>query len=66
MVETATNPFGYRVHAGAVLKHSGPNKNQATPARYHIFDHNSNLDIVHLYGLVIGTSIRTWLERTIR
>ena len=45
MVEVATNPSGYRVHASEVLKRYAPDKNQATPARYLISDHNSNLDI---------------------
>jgi len=50
----ATNPNGYRVHAGAVLKCYAADKNQATPATYHISDHNFNLDISLSYGSVIG------------
>jgi hypothetical protein len=49
MVEIATNPYGYRVHAGEVLKRYTPDKNQATPARYHISGNNYNLDISHSY-----------------
>jgi hypothetical protein len=45
MVEVATNPFGYRVHAGEVFNHYAPDKNQATPAQYHISDHNIHRDI---------------------
>jgi len=54
LASIATNPNGYRVHAGAVLKRYAPDKNQATPARYHISDHNINLDISLSYGSVIG------------
>jgi len=32
MVEIATHPLGYRVHAGAVLKRYAPDETQATPA----------------------------------
>jgi len=46
MVEIATNPKGYHVHAGEVLKRYAPDKNQATPTRYHISNHNFNLDIL--------------------
>jgi len=56
MVEIATNPNGYHVHAGAVLKHYAPDKNQATPAQYHISDHNVNLDISLSYVSVIGNA----------
>jgi hypothetical protein len=56
MVEIATNPYGYRVHAGEVLKCYAPDKNQAIPTRYHISGHNFNLDISHSYGSVIGTA----------
>jgi len=31
-------------------------KNQPTPAQYHISGHNFNLDISHLYGSVIGNA----------
>jgi hypothetical protein len=54
MVEIATNPQGYRVHAGEVLMRYSPDKNQAKPARYYISGHNFNLDISHSYGPVIG------------
>jgi len=54
------NPKGYFAHASAVLKCYAPDKNQATPALYHISHHNFNLDILRLYGLVIGTLFRTW------
>jgi len=53
MVEVATNPFGYYVHAGEVLKSYPPDKNLVTPARYHIPGHNSNLDILRSYGSVV-------------
>ena len=56
LVEIATNPKGYRVHASAVLKRYAPDSDQATPAWYHISDHNFNLDISHLYGSVIGNA----------
>jgi hypothetical protein len=54
MVEIAMNPQGYRVHAGEVLKCYTPDKNQATPAQYHISDHNFNMDISLLYDSVVG------------
>jgi len=54
MVEIATNPQGYHVHVGEVLKHYTPEKNQATPARYHISGYNFNLGISLFYGTVIG------------
>jgi len=54
LIELATNPQGYRVHAGEVLKRYAPDSDQATPARYHISDHNFNLDISLSYGSVIG------------
>jgi len=53
LVEIATHPVGYRVHAGAVLKRYAPDNNQAPPARNHISGHNFNLDISLLYGSVI-------------
>jgi len=56
IVEIATHPLGYRVHAGAVLKCYAPDHNQATPARYHISDHNFKLDISLSYGSVIGNA----------
>ena len=56
LVEIATNPQGYRVHAGAVLKRYTPDSDQATPAWYHISDHNFNLDISLSYGSVIGNA----------
>jgi len=33
MVEVATSPVGYGVHAGELLKRYAPDKNQATPAQ---------------------------------
>ena len=59
MAEVATNPLGYRVHADEVLKRYAPDKNQATPTQYHISDHNFNLDILRLYGSVVGTIWRS-------
>jgi len=56
LVEIATNPQGYRVLASAVLKRYAPDSDQATPARYHISDHNFNLDISLSYGSVIGNA----------
>jgi len=56
MVEIATNPLDYRVHAGEVLKRYAPDYHQATPARYHILDHNFNLDISLSYGSVMGNA----------
>jgi hypothetical protein len=53
MVEIATNPQGYRVPAGHVLMRYAPDKNQPTPAQYHISGHNFNLDISPSYGLSI-------------
>ena len=50
MVETATNPQGYHVHAGEVLKRYTPDKNQATPARYYMSGQNLYFDISHSYG----------------
>jgi len=58
LVEDATNPFGYGVHAGEVSKHYAPDKNQATPARYHISGHTFNLDISLSYGSAIENSYR--------
>jgi hypothetical protein len=54
MVEIATNPQGYRVYACAALMHYATDKNQPTPAQYHISGHNFNFDISHSYGSVIG------------
>jgi len=54
MVEIATNPQGYRVHASEVLLRYATDKNQPTVARYHISGHNFDLDISHSYGSVIG------------
>jgi len=62
MVQIATNPSGYRVHAGVVLKRYPPGKNQTISTQYHISDHNFNLDILLLDGSVIGTGIHTWSE----
>ena len=56
LVEIDTHPLGYRVHAGAVLKRYAPDSDQATPARYHISDHNFNFDISLSYGSVIGNA----------
>jgi hypothetical protein len=56
MVEIATNPQGYRVHASAALMRYATDKNQPTLARYHISGHNFNFDISQLYGSVIGTA----------
>jgi len=53
IVEIATHPLGYRVHAGAVLKRYAPDETQATPAWYHISGHNFNLNILLSYGSVI-------------
>jgi len=63
IVEIATNSFDYCVHASVVLKHYAADKNQASPARYHISVHNFNLDILLTYGSVVGTYIRIWSER---
>ena len=65
MVEIATNPNGYSVHAGEVLKCYASDKNQATPVPYNISDHNFNLDILLSYGSVIGTCIHTWSEHAL-
>jgi len=54
VVEIATNPKGYCVHACEVLKHCATDENQPTLARYHISGHNFNLDISHSYTSVIG------------
>jgi hypothetical protein len=54
MVEIATNPKGYRVHADEVLKRYATDTNQPTLAQYHISGHNFDLDISHSYGSVIG------------
>jgi hypothetical protein len=54
MVEIATNPQGYRVHASEELMLYATDKNEPTLARYHIWGHNFNLDISHSYGSVIG------------
>jgi len=59
MVEVATNPLGYCVHAGEVLKRHAPDKNQTTPTQYHISDHNFNLDILRSYGSVVGNICRS-------
>ena len=56
MVEIATNPQGYRVYACAVLMRYATDKNQPTPARYHISGHNFNFDISQLYGSVFGNA----------
>jgi hypothetical protein len=59
VVEIATNPFGYRVHAVVVLKHYAPDKNQATTTRYHhISDLNFNWETLVTYGSGIRTSTR--------
>ena len=63
IVEIATNPQGYRVHAGAVLKRYAPDETQATPARYHISDDNFNLDISLSYGSVIGNNCQHSVQR---
>jgi hypothetical protein len=63
MVEIATNPQGYRVHASEVLKRYAPDKNQATLERYHISGHNFNLDISLSYGSVIGNDCRHSAQR---
>ena len=63
MVECATNPFGYRVHASEVLKYYTPDKNQATLAQYHISDHNFNFDMSHWYGLEIGNYCQHSVQR---
>jgi len=56
MVEIATNPQGYRVHASAVLMRYATDKNQPPPTQYHISGHNFNLDIAHSHGSVIGNA----------
>jgi len=56
LARIATNPNGYRVHAGAVSKRYAPDENQATPAKYYISDHNFNLNILLSYGSVIGNN----------
>ena len=58
MVEIATNPKHYRVHAGVVLGRYAPEKNLGTPARYHILGHIFNLDILLSYCSLIGPCIR--------
>jgi len=58
MVEIATNPKGYRVHAAEVLKLYPPDRNQTTTAQYHISDHNFNLNISLSYGSVVGNIYR--------
>jgi hypothetical protein len=58
MVQIATNPFGYRVHAGAVLLSYAPDNNQATLKQYHISDYNINLAIIRSYGSVVGSIFR--------
>jgi len=59
MVEIATNPKGYGVDADEVLMRYIPDKNQATPARYHISDQNFNLDILLSYGSIVGNICRS-------
>jgi hypothetical protein len=59
------NPFGYHVHAGEILKCDATDKNQATPAWYHISDQNINLEILGLYGSLIGLRIRTCSEHAL-
>jgi hypothetical protein len=56
MVAIATHPKGYRIHACAVLMRYTTDKNQPTPARYHISGHNFILDITLSYGSVIGNA----------
>jgi len=63
LVEIATNPLGYRVHAGAVLKRYTPDETQATPAGNHISSHNFNLDISLLYGSGIGNNCQHSVQR---
>jgi len=58
MVEIATNPKGYRVHAAEVLKLYAPDKNQATTARYQMSDHNFNLNISLSNRSVVGNIYR--------
>jgi len=62
MVEIATIPNGYRVHAGEVLTSYAPDKYQATPARYVISDHNFKLDILLSYGSVIWNTYPNIVE----
>jgi len=62
LVQIATHIKGYRVYAGKELKRYAPDKNQATPARYHMSDYIFNLNISLSYGSAIGTFIHTWSE----
>jgi len=66
LVEIATHPKGYRVHTCKVLWPYATDKNQATPAWYHILVYNFNLDILRSDGSVIGTRIRSWLDLAFR
>jgi len=63
VVEIATNPQGYRVHADAVLKRYTPDHDQSTSGRYHISDHNFNLDISLSYGSVIRNNCQHSVQR---
>jgi len=65
MVDIATNPFGYHVHAGEVLKRYAADENQTLPAQYHIAGHHFYLDICVSYGSENGTLIWTWSERAL-
>jgi hypothetical protein len=56
LVEIATNPQGYHVHADEVLNRYTPDQDLATPTRYHMSGHHCNLDIMPLYRSVIWNS----------
>jgi len=66
LVEIDMNPCSYGVHAGAELQHYTPEKNQATHAKYHLSDHNCNLEILCWYASIVGQGIHTWSELAFR
>jgi hypothetical protein len=56
-------PQGYGVHVSEVLMRYAPDKNQATPAQYHVSGHNISLNISHSYGSGIGNDCRHIVQR---
>jgi hypothetical protein len=63
ILEIATNPFAYCVHATALLTHHATYQNRGAIAQYHISEHNFSLNILHWCGSVIRTPICTWSQR---
>jgi hypothetical protein len=54
LVEIATNPHGYCLHAVEVLNRYTPDEIQATTTRYRKSNLTVNLEILRSYGSVVG------------